>query len=65
MSDVIDETPKVGKPSERDKLEQEKIKLAKEIGIWQKFEPVDNYAESEQFKRIEEIDQRLAEIING
>jgi hypothetical protein len=56
---------KPAKLTERELLEQEKIKLANELGIWQKFEPIDGYADSEQFKRIEEIDKSLAEIING
>jgi hypothetical protein len=56
---------KPSKLTERETLEQEKIALATELGIWQKFEPVENYAESEQFKKIEEIDKRLAKIING
>jgi hypothetical protein len=53
------------KLTERQKLEQEKEKLAKEIGIWGEFKPVENYQDSKQFKRIEEIDKRLTEIING
>lgn len=50
---------------EREKLEQEKIKLAKDIGIWGEFNPVENYEDTKQFKRIAEIDKRLSEIING
>jgi hypothetical protein len=65
MSGEEGENTKVTKLTERDKLEQDKAKLAKEIGIWQKFEPIEGYAESEQYKKIELIDQRLAEIING
>lgn len=61
----VEEGTKPSKLSEREKLVQEKIKLAKEIGIWQKFEPIENYAESEQFEKINEIDKRLSEIING
>jgi hypothetical protein len=64
MSESNDES-KVGKPTEREKLEQEKAKLAKDIGIWGEFNPVDDYQETAQFKRINEIDKRLSEIING
>lgn len=53
------------KQNERDKLEQEKAKLAKELGIWGEFNPVENYQATEQFSRINEIDKRLFEIING
>lgn len=51
--------------TEREKLEQEKITLAKKLGIWKEFKPVEGYLEREEFKQIEEIDQRLSEIING
>jgi hypothetical protein len=52
--------------SEREKLEKEKIALAKKLGIWGEFAPkVDNLRETDEFKRIEEIDQRLSVIVNG
>jgi predicted AAA+ superfamily ATPase len=51
--------------SEADKLVEEKISLAKELGIWESFSPVDDYQSKEGFSRIIEIDKRLAEIING
>ncbi len=52
--------------SEREKLEHEKITLAKKLGIWGEFKPKnENFQETEEFKRIEEIDRRLSEIING
>ncbi|MGG1637224.1 hypothetical protein [Paenibacillus sp. NRS-1760] len=51
--------------SEEEKLTQEKISLAKKLGIWESFNPIDGYETKKEFKRIEEIDKRLAEIING
>jgi hypothetical protein len=52
--------------AEREKLEKEKIALAKKLGIWGEYKPKDeNFQETEEFKRIQEIDQRLSEIING
>lgn len=49
--------------TERQKLEQEKIKLAKEIGIWDEFNPVEGYKVSPQHKRIDEINKRLWELV--
>ncbi len=51
-------------PSEKEALEEEKIQLAKEIGIWGTFNPVEGYEASHQSRRIEEIDKRLTEIVN-
>lgn len=48
--------------SEKDELIKEKIKLAKELSIWGTFKPVENYESTEGYKRIKEIDKRLAEI---
>jgi hypothetical protein len=48
--------------SEKDKLIAEKIILAKQIGIWDVFNPAAGWQDSEQHKRIYEIDQRLAEL---
>lgn len=50
---------------EAEKLTEEKILLAKKLGIWESFNPVEGYEGKKEFKRIEEIDKRLAEIING
>jgi hypothetical protein len=51
--------------SETQQLIEEKIKLATELGIWGSFNPVEGYQDTQQYKRINEIDQRLSEIING
>jgi hypothetical protein len=56
---------KAAKLKEREELEQEKIKLCKEIGIWGTYEPIEGHTETAQYKKIEEIDKRLSEIING
>lgn len=61
-NDVVE---KKSKPTEREKLEQEKIKLCTEIGIWGTFTAGDGYESTEQFNRIQEINKRLSEIING
>jgi hypothetical protein len=45
--------------SDREKLEQEKIGLAKKLGIWDKFEPVDNFRETPDYARIQEINAKL------
>jgi len=47
---------------EHDSLIKEKIELAKKIGIWKTFDPVKDYESTEEYKRIKEIDKRLAEL---
>jgi hypothetical protein len=49
--------------TECEKLEQEKIKLCKEIGIWDEFTPVESYKDTPQQKRIDEINKRLWELV--
>lgn len=61
MSEV--EETKPTKLTERERLEQEKIKLAKELGIWDEFNPVEGFKDSPQHKRIDEIDARLRELV--
>ncbi|ANY70411.1 hypothetical protein BBD42_30875 [Paenibacillus sp. BIHB 4019] len=51
--------------SEAVKLQNEKISLAKKLGIWQAYNPVEGYQKKKEYTRIKEIDQRLAEIVNG
>ncbi|PWW06333.1 hypothetical protein DFQ01_103235 [Paenibacillus cellulosilyticus] len=53
------------KPSEADKLKQEKIKLAKKIGLWGTYAPEKGYRQTNEYQRIKEIDKRLSEISNG
>lgn len=50
--------------SERESLEAEKIELAKKIGIWEECKLSNTYQETAEFKRIQEIDTRLFEIVN-
>jgi mannose/cellobiose epimerase-like protein (N-acyl-D-glucosamine 2-epimerase family) len=52
-------------PTEREQLENEKIELAKKLGIWDKDEPVDNFRETEDFKRIQEINAKLTLLVKG
>lgn len=51
--------------AERKQLEQEKQQLADKLGIWGTFNPVADYEQTEEYKRIQEIDSRLSEIVNG
>ncbi|MNB84336.1 hypothetical protein D3C75_311930 [compost metagenome] len=45
------------------KLTQEKIRLAKKLGLMDGQQPVDGYKETKEYKRIEEIDLRLWELV--
>jgi hypothetical protein len=58
-----EESTKPTKLTEREKLEQEKIKLAKELGIWDEFNPIEGYKESPQQSRIDEINKKLWELV--
>jgi hypothetical protein len=63
LEDTEDEQPRPqAEPSEKELLIAEKQRIAEEIGIWGTFNPVPNYQDTEQHKRIEVIDKRLAEI---
>ncbi|MDR0269640.1 hypothetical protein [Paenibacillus sp.] len=56
--------PKEGKrESELEKLIKEKIELSRKIGIVGEYQPVENYKETKEYKRIEEIDLRLWELV--
>lgn len=52
-------------PTEQERLIKEKVGLAKKLGIWKSFKPVEGYLTTEEYKRIRQIDQRLTEILNG
>lgn len=52
-------------PSEVEKLVKEKVSLARKLGIWESFNPVEDYQNKEEFAQITEIDKRLSVIING
>jgi hypothetical protein len=56
-------TDKKPKPTEREKLELEKMELAKELKIWDEFDPAEGYKETPQHKRIDEIDKKLWELV--
>lgn len=45
------------------KLTMEKIRLAKKLGLMDGQKPVDGYKETKEYKRIEEIDLRLWELV--
>lgn len=44
-------------------LIDEKITLAQKLGIWDGFEPVEGYQTTEEYKRIQEIDKQLWELV--
>jgi hypothetical protein len=52
-------------PTEQDKLIKEKINLAKKLGIWESFNPIEGFQTTEEYQRIQQIDKRLTEILNG
>lgn len=45
------------------KLTQEKIRLAKKLGLMDGQQPVEGYKDTKDYKRIEEIDLRLWELV--
>ncbi|WP_342570356.1 hypothetical protein MKY85_17535 [Paenibacillus sp. FSL R5-0749] len=45
------------------KLAQEKIRLAKKLGLIDGQQPVEGYKDTKDYKRIEEIDARLWELV--
>lgn len=50
--------------SELEKLVKEKVRLGKKLGIMgENAQPVEGYTATEEFKRIEEIDVRLWELV--
>jgi hypothetical protein len=49
--------------SEREVLIQEKIELAKKLGIWDEDKPVDNFRGRPEFKRIQEINAKLTFLV--
>ncbi|QYK68262.1 hypothetical protein [Paenibacillus sp. S02] len=49
--------------SELEKLIAEKINLAKKLGIMGNLEPIQAYGETEEYRRIHEIDKRLWELV--
>jgi uncharacterized protein YaaR (DUF327 family) len=45
------------------KLIQEKVRLAKKLGLMDGQQPVEGYKDTKDYKRIEEIDARLWELV--
>lgn len=50
-------------PSELESLIIEKTNLATKLGIMGSFQPVDGYKETKEYKRIQEVDERLWELV--
>ncbi|MEK3787559.1 hypothetical protein [Paenibacillus sp. FSL K6-1230] len=64
MSEEASKPPVLNKESsELKKLITEKINLAKKLGIMGNLEPIQGYSDTEEYKRIEEIDKRLWELV--
>lgn len=52
------------KPSpELEKLVKEKVTLSKKLGLMGGLKPVNNYEKSDEYKRIQEIDKKLWELV--
>ncbi|MNW38155.1 hypothetical protein D3C74_152140 [compost metagenome] len=52
------------KPSpELEKLVKEKVTLAKKLGMMGGLKPVENYEKSDEYKRLQEIDNKLWELV--
>lgn len=49
--------------SELEKLIIEKTTLAKKLGIMGRFQPINGYKETEEYKKIQAIDVRLWELV--
>lgn len=50
-------------PPELESLINEKVTLSKKLGITGDLDPVDGYKETDEYKRIQEIDKRLWELV--
>ncbi|KAG2867010.1 hypothetical protein PC115_g25462 [Phytophthora cactorum] len=48
---------------ELEKLIREKIRLAQKLGLMDGKQPVEGYKDTKEYKRIEEIDMRLWELV--
>ncbi|MDY8095872.1 hypothetical protein UY456_23165 [Paenibacillus polymyxa] len=54
----------INKPlSELEQLIAEKINLAKKLGIMGDLEPIKGYSNTDEYRRINEIDNRLWELV--
>ncbi|HIW32618.1 MAG TPA: hypothetical protein IAA29_07515 [Candidatus Paenibacillus intestinavium] len=61
MSKVVDSESK--QQSELERLIQEKVELATKLGLIGVYNPPLNYKDTEAYKRINEIDKRLWELV--
>lgn len=61
----MQEKPELKKePDELEELVKEKVKLAKKLGLMERgTQPSQGYAETEDYKRIQQIDVKLWELI--
>ena len=50
-------------PTELEILIDEKVTLSKKLGIMGELKPVKGYKETNEYKRIQEIDKRLWELV--
>ncbi|MNC20450.1 hypothetical protein D3C75_683980 [compost metagenome] len=59
------EKPELKKePTELEELVKEKVKLAKKLGLMEQgTQPIEGYKETNDYKRIQEIDLKLWELI--
>lgn len=67
MVEGVKRSPKAAlekkEPAELETLINEKITLSKKLGIMGNLEPVKGYKETDEYKRIQEIDKRLWELV--
>lgn len=49
--------------TERGKLEHEKMTLAKKLGIWDEDKPVENFRNTKEYARIQEINAKLTFLV--
>ncbi|WP_189023942.1 hypothetical protein [Paenibacillus albidus] len=64
MITVTEKTETKKEPTEVEKLVKEKISLAKKLGLMdQGTKPNEGYEETDEYKRINEIDLKLWELI--
>ncbi|APB75630.1 hypothetical protein [Paenibacillus polymyxa] len=59
----VQEPVALEKPSELERLIKEKITLSKKLGIMGNLEPIEGYGQTEEYRRIAEIDKRLWELV--
>lgn len=64
QTEVTDNKPELKEEfPELEKLIREKIRLAQKLGLMDGKEPVEGYENTKEYKRIEEIDARLWELV--